>query len=302
MIKNFDELLQKLKKNPEKKTVVIAAAQTESAIEAAVMAKKEELANSLLVGDKTVIEKIITEKFPEFQGVFEIEDTGTDMAKACAKAVEAIHQRKAQIILKGKADTALLLKAVLDKEKGLSTGEVMSDVLAYETEEKLILMSDGGIVLYPDLKEKISIVKNAVKVAHSLDNPNPKVALLAAVEVVNPKMQCTLDAAMITKMNHRKQITGCTIDGPLAFDNAINMEAAQIKGIESPVAGQADVLIVPNIEAGNIFGKSLTYCAKYRVAHVVMGTKAPILIASRADNAETKMLCMAMGIAAADFS
>lgn len=302
MIKNFDQLLEKLRNQKEKKTVVIAAAQTESAIEAAVMAKKENLANSLLVGDKEVIEQIITEKFPEFSGQFEIEDTGKDMQKACIKAVETIHQNRAQIILKGKADTALLLKAVLDKEKGLGTGEVMSDVLAYETPEKLILMSDGGIVLYPDLKEKISIVKNAVKVAHSLDNPNPKVALLAAVEVVNPKMQCTLDAAMITKMNHRKQITGCIVDGPLAFDNAIDMEAAKIKGIESPVAGQADVLIVPNIEAGNIFGKSLTYCAKYRVAHVVMGTKAPILIASRADNAETKMLCMAMGIAAADFS
>jgi len=298
MIKNFDELLERLRKNPEKKTVVIAAAQTESAIEAAVMAKKEGLADSLLVGDKAEIEKIISEKFAEFKNAFKIEDTGADMAKACARAVECIHEKKGQIILKGKADTALLLKAVLDKEKGLSTGEVMSDVLAYETEDRLILMSDGGIVLYPDLKEKISLINNAVKVAHALENPNPKVALLCAVEVVNPKMQCTLDAAMITQMNRRKQITGCVIDGPLAFDNAIDFEAAKIKGIESPVAGQADVLIMPNIEAGNVFGKSLTYYANYRVAHVVMGTKAPILIASRADNAETKMLCMALGIIA----
>ena len=302
MIKNFDQLLEKLRSREDKKTVVIAAAQTGSAIEAAVMAKKEGLANSLLIGDKAEIEKIISEKFPGFKDVFEIEDTGTDMQKACAKAVEAVHQNKAQIILKGKADTAMLLKAVLDKDKGLGTGEVMSDVLAYETEDRLFLMSDGGIVLYPELKEKISIVKNAVKVAHALDNPNPKVAMLAAVEVVNPKMQCTVDAAIISKMNQRKQITGCEIDGPLALDNAINLDAAKIKGIESNVAGQADILIVPNIEAGNIFGKSLTYCSKFRVAHVVMGTKAPILIASRADDAETKMLCMAMGIAAADHS
>ena len=300
MIKNFDQLVEKLRKQTEKKTVVIAAAQTESAIEAAVMAKKEGLANSLLIGEKPLIEKIIADNFPEYVDVFEIQDTGSDMAKACAKAVEAIHEKKAHIILKGKADTALLLKAVLDKEKGLGTGEVMSDVLAYETEERLILMSDGGIVMYPDLKEKISIVKNAVKVAHALENRNPKVALLASVEVVNPKMECTLDAAIITKMNQRNQITECTIDGPLAFDNAIDIEAAKIKGIESPVAGHADILIFPNIEAGNIFAKSLTYYAKYRVAHVVIGTKAPILIASRADTAETKMLCMAMGIVAAE--
>ncbi|MCL2063092.1 MAG: bifunctional enoyl-CoA hydratase/phosphate acetyltransferase [Candidatus Cloacimonetes bacterium] len=298
MLKNFDQLLKKLRNQTEKKTVVIAAAQTESAIEAAVMAKKEGLANSLLVGDKAVIEKILSEHFSDYAKSFEIDDTGSDMAKACSRAVETIHEKKAHIILKGKADTALMLKAVLDKEKGLGTGEVMSDVFAYETPDRLVLMSDGGIVMYPDLKEKISIVKNAVKVAHSLDCQIPKVALLASVEVVNPKMDCTLDAAIICKMNQRNQITGCIIDGPLAFDNAIDLDAAKIKGIDSPVAGKADILIVPNIEAGNIFAKSLTYYAKYRVAHVVMGTKAPILIASRADNAETKMLCMAMGIAA----
>ena len=296
MLKNFNELLSNLKNRPEKKTIAIAAAQTESAIEAAVMAKKEGLANSLLIGDKKVIEKILNEFFPDFVKDFEIEDTGADLVKSCVRAVEVIHEKKADVILKGKADSAILLKAVLDKEKGLGTGEVMSDVLAFETEDRLVLMTDGGIVPYPDLKEKISIIKNAVKMAHALDMPNPKVALLAAVEVVNPKMQCTVDAAIIAKMNQRNQITGCIIDGPLALDNAIDIEAARIKGIDSPVAGQADILVFPNIEAGNIFAKSLTYYAKYRVAHVVMGTKAPILIPSRADTAEIKMLCMAMGI------
>ncbi len=126
--------------------------------------------------------------------------------------------------------------------------------------------------------------------------PNPKVALLSAVEAVNPKMPSTIDAALIARMNERKQITGCIVEGPLAFDNAIDIEAAKIKGITSPVGGQADILIVPNIEAGNIFGKTLTYYCHYRVAHVVMGTKVPILIPSRADDGETKMLCMAMGL------
>jgi phosphate butyryltransferase len=296
MIKNFDQLLEKVRLQTTRKKVVIASAQTESAIEAGVLALQENLADSILVGDKATIQQILNEKFPEFATAFEIEDTGSDLNRACTRSVEMIHEGRGHLILKGKADTALLMKAVLDKEKGLSTGEVMSDVLAFETPEKLVLLTDGGIVLYPDLKEKISLVKNAVKVAHSLDNPNPKVALLCAVEVVNPKMQCTIDAAIITKMNQRNQITGCVIDGPLAIDNAIDLEAVKIKGIESPVNGDADIFIMPNIESGNILAKGLTYYAKFRVAHVVMGTKAPILIASRADTAETKMLCMAMGI------
>ncbi|HOE90503.1 MAG TPA: phosphate acyltransferase [Candidatus Cloacimonadota bacterium] len=300
MIKNFDEMLSKVKQNENKKTVVIAAAQVDSAIEAAVLAKKENLADSILVGDKPAIEDIIKRQFPEFTSAFQIVDTGKDLNKACAQSVQLIRENAGHIILKGAADTALILKAALDKENGLRTGEVISDVLAYETPERIVLMTDGGINLYPNLDEKISIVKNAVKVAHAMGNPLPKVALLAAVEVVNPKMQCTLDASIIAKMNQRNQIAQCIIDGPLAFDNAINMEAAKMKKIDSPVAGQADILIVPNIEAGNIFGKCLTYYCNWRVAHVVMGTKAPILIASRADTAEVKMLCMAMGAISAN--
>ena len=296
MLKNFDEMVEKVKKNTIKKRVIVASAQTETAIEAAVLTLEGNLADSLLIGDQKVIEEIIKEKFPKYQGKFEIEDTGADLNKACVRSVECVHQGRGDLILKGKADTALLLKASLDKEKGLSTGEVISDVLAFETQERLVMLTDGGIIPYPDLKEKISIIKNAVKVAHAFENPNPRVALLAAVESVNPKMQCTIDAAIISKMNQRNQITGCQIDGPLALDNAIDIEAAKIKGIASQVAGQADILVMPNIEAGNILAKSLTYYAKYRVAHVVVGTQAPILIASRADTAETKMLCIVMGI------
>lgn len=295
MLKNFNEMLNKVKSQETKKTVIVAAAQTDSAIEAAILAHDENLAQSILVGDKVAIEDIINTQFPKYAGVFQIQDTGKDLSKACSVSVGLIRENAGHIILKGKADTALILKAALDKENGLRTGEIISDVLAYETPERILLMTDGGINLYPDLNEKISIIKNAVKVAHSFDNPNPKVALLAAVEVVNPKMPCTMDASVISKMNQRKQIANCIIDGPLAFDNAINMEAAKMKGIESPVAGQADILVVPNIEAGNIYGKMLTYYCQWRVAHVVIGTKAPILIASRADNGETKMLCMAMG-------
>ena len=298
MIKNFDELLTTLKEM-KNKTVIVAAAHTPSAIEAAVMAKRDNLADSLLIGDKNYIDSFLEDKYPDFSNSFEMIDTEQDLQLAAVKSVEAIHQKKGDLILKGKCATAVLLKAVLDKTNGLRTGNNLSDVLAYEHPERLVLMSDGGINLYPTLQEKISIVQNAVQVGHKLQNDNPKVALLAAVEVVNPKMPTTLDDATICKMNQRGQIKGCRIDGPLAFDNAVSKAAAKAKGIQSEVAGDADILIVPNIESGNIFGKSLTYYCNYRVAHVVMGAKVPILIASRADTAETKMLSIALGIMSA---
>ncbi|HHV37319.1 MAG TPA: bifunctional enoyl-CoA hydratase/phosphate acetyltransferase [Candidatus Cloacimonetes bacterium] len=296
MIKNFDELLTKLKA-AKRGTAVIAAAQTPSVLDAAILAKDQTLAESILVGDKKEILELLDEMAPHHKDSFEIIDTGQDLVLAAKTAVALAREGKADLILKGKTETSTLLRAVLDRETGLRTSEVISDVLAYEHPDGLKLMTDGGINLLPDLSEKISIIKNAVQVAHSLGNPNPKVALLSAVEAVNPKMQSTIDAALIAKMNERGQIKGCTIEGPLAFDNAVDIAAAKLKNLHSPVAGVADIMIVPNIEAGNIYGKMLTYYCKYKVAHVVMGTKVPILIPSRADDGETKMLCMALGLA-----
>lgn len=296
MIKNFDELLTKLKA-AKRGTAVIAAAQTPSVLDAAILAKDQTLAESILVGDKKEILELLDKMAPHHKDSFEIIDTGQDLVLAAKTAVALAREGKADLILKGKTETSTLLRAVLDRETGLRTSEVISDVLAYEHPDGLKLMTDGGINLLPDLSEKISIIKNAVQVAHSLGNPNPKVALLSAVEAVNPKMQSTIDAALIAKMNERGQIKGCTIEGPLAFDNAVDIAAAKLKNLHSPVAGVADIMIVPNIEAGNIYGKMLTYYCKYKVAHVVMGTKVPILIPSRADDGETKMLCMALGLA-----
>lgn len=296
MVKNFEEMLEMVKSG-DKKTVVIAAAHTPSAVDAAIMAKKEELSESLLVGDKEWLTNYLAGK--DMSGKFEIIDTGADLKLAAMESVKAVKAGKGHLILKGKCDTGMLLKAVLNKENGLRTGNVMSDVLAYETGERVVLMGDGGFVPLPDMNEKISIVKNCVQVAHKLGNENPKVALLAHSEKVNPKLPSTVDAATISKMAQRGQIKGCRIDGPLAFDNAINMDAVKLKGIKSEVAGDADILVVPNIEAGNLFGKTLTYYCNYRVAHVVMGAKVPILIASRADTAETKFHTMALGILSA---
>lgn len=296
MYKNFDEMVTAVKAS-RRGTVIIAAAQTESVLDAAILAKQENLADCLLVGDKPQILALLQKMAPEHLNSFEIVDIGSDLVKAAKVSVQLAREGKGDIILKGKTDSSHLLRAVLDKENGLRVSEVISDVLAYEHPSGLKLLSDGGVNLSPNLNEKVAIVKNAVQVAHRLGSPEPKVALLTAVETVNPKMPSTLDAALISVMNARKQITGCIVEGPLAFDNAVDIEAARIKGIESPVAGLAEVFIVPNIEAGNIFGKMLSYYCGYRVAHVVVGTKAPILIPSRADRGELKMLCMAMALA-----
>jgi phosphate butyryltransferase len=294
-MRDFNEMLD-IVRTKERKKAIIAAAQTESVLDAAILAYREGIADSILVGNATLIKEMLMNMAADLVDKFEIIDCGSDLVKAAQISVELAKADRGQIILKGKTDTAILLKAVLDKEKGLRISEVISDVLAYEHPDGIKLMSDGGINILPELNEKIAIIRNAVQVAHALGMPNPKVALLSAVETVNPKMPSTVDASLISIMNSRGQITGCQIEGPLAFDNAIDIEAAKTKGIVSPVAGKADILIVPNIEAGNIFGKTLTYYCHYRVAHVVMGTKVPILIPSRADDGETKMLCMAMGL------
>lgn len=296
MFRNFDEMKDYVKQG-RRGRVVIAAAQTDSVLDAAILAAQEDLADCILVGDAGAIRKLLETMAPDKVSAFEIIDTGADLVKAARTSVALVKEGRGDIILKGKTDTSVLLKAVLDKENGLRVSEVISDVLAYEHPDGIRMVSDGGINIAPELNEKIAIVRNSVQVAHAMGIPNPKVALLSAVETVNPKMPSTLDAAIISRMNKRGQIAGCSIEGPLAFDNAVDIEAARIKGIVSDVAGQADILIVPNIEAGNIFGKTLTYYCHYRVAHVVMGTRAPILIPSRADDGETKMLCMVMGLA-----
>ncbi len=295
MFKNFNEMVANVKAK-RRGTVIIAAAQTESVLQAAILAQEENLADCLLVGDKSLILSMLEQLDPGHCYRFEIVDVGSDLVKAAEMSVQLAKEGKGDIILKGKTDSGLLLHSVLDKEKGLRISPVISDVLAYEHPEGLKLLSDGGVNIAPNLEEKIAIVKNAVEVAHYMGSSQPKVALLAAVETVHPKMQAAIDAAVISQMNKRNQITGCIVEGPLAFDNAVSLEAAKIKGIESPVAGNADIFIVPNIEAGNIFGKLLTYYCGYRVAHVIVGTKAPILIPSRADSGELKMLCMAMAL------
>jgi phosphate butyryltransferase len=208
--------------------------------------------------------------------------------------------------MKGSVDTATLMRAVFDETSGLRTGHLLSDVFITEVpfrkENRFLMITDGGLTPAPGLKEKIALINNAVTVAHALGNPLPRVAVLSATEQVSSNLPSTIDAAILSKMNERGQITGCLVDGPLALDNAVSMEAAREKKIESKVAGAADILLAPSIETANALAKSTTYFAGWRLAHVIVGGTVPILIPSRADKADARLLSMALGMVVCDAS
>ena len=295
MIKNFKGLFDNLKTKGRRKIIVAGGEDIES-LKALKDCYDYGFGEGILVGDRAEIEKCIS-SLGEDNYIKEIIEAKDDAEKA-RKAVEKV--KEGGTLLKGKIKTATLLKAVLNKEWGLRTNKIISDVFVFEDrreeEPKLVLMSDGGVNIRPDVNTLIAIINNAVEVAHKLAIEIPKVALLAAVETINPDMEETIKAGVISKMNQRKQITGCIIDGPLALDNAVSEFAAQKKGITSPVAGRADILILPDIAAGNIFGKALTYYANYQVGHTLVGTKVPVVIPSRADKSEVKFNCIALSI------
>jgi len=202
--------------------------------------------------------------------------------------------------MKGQLHTDHFLRAMLNKEVGLRSGKVISHVYFHQVEgyNRIFFIADAAFNTYPDLKSKADILQNTVNFARALGVEVPKVACLAAVEVVNPDMPCTLDASALVQMCARGQIKNCVVDGPLALDNAINEEAAKIKKITSPVAGNADVLIVPNIDAGNMLAKAIVYFSKNETAGIIVGAKAPIVLTSRADSPRAKMLSIAAAVMA----
>jgi len=194
--------------------------------------------------------------------------------------------------------TARLLKTVLDKEIGLRTDRMLSHVYTLEIKNcnRLLTMTDGAMSISPDLKQKSQIIQNAIYYAHSMGIVKPKVAVVAALELVNPDMPATIDAACLAKMCERGQIIGGIVDGPLGFDNAISKEAAKHKGVESPVSGEVDIILVPNIESGNIFAKGLVYLANAVPAGLLLGAKAPVVLVSRSDTAQSKLYSIALGV------
>ncbi|MEG0308326.1 MAG: phosphate butyryltransferase [Clostridium sp.] len=293
MIKTFDEVILKVKSQPMKK-VAVAVAQDEPVLEAIRDAKKNGIADAILVGDKEKILSIATKLNMNIED-YEIIDE-KDPNKAAIETVKLVSSGKADMMMKGLVDTATFLRAVLNKEVGLRTGNQMSHIAVFEVPgyDRLLFVTDAAFNMYPELKEKVDIIKNAVQVAHALEIEVPKVAPICAVEVVNPSMPATLDAANLCKMNERGQIKGCIIDGPLALDNALSKEAAAHKNISGPVAGMADILLMANIEAGNAVYKCLTYTTESKNGGLLMGAAAPVIVTSRADSPQTKMNSIAL--------
>ena len=221
---------------------------------------------------------------------------------AASKAVELARAGEVAAVMKGSLHTDELLSAIVPSATGLRTSRRMSHVFVMDvpTYPRILLISDAAINIYPKLEEKVDIVQNAIDLAHVLGIAEPKVAILSAIETVNPKIASTVEAAALCKMADRGQITGGILDGPLAFDNAINMEAARTKGIKSPVAGRADILIVPDLESGNMLAKQLSYLAGAESAGIVMGTRVPIVLTSRADSVRTRLASVAVMVMVAD--
>lgn len=295
MIKNLQDMLTKLKGN-DRVILSVAAAEDKEVLIAIKDAVEKEIIKPILVGQADKIKAISKEIGFSLEG---IEIINAESIEESAKiAVELVSSKKADFVMKGLLDTAVLLKSVLNKDYGLRTDSLLSHVMIYELESyhKLLLLTDGGMNISPDYDQKEKIVKNSIQAAKSLGMETVKVACLAAKEKVNPKMQATVDADLLQKAcKDGKFGENVLVEGPLAFDLAVSKEASEIKGFKSEVSGDADILVVPTIEVGNGIGKSFTYMAKSKSAGIIMGAKAPIVLVSRADSHESKLYSIAYG-------
>ncbi len=303
MIKNFDELIKKAQSKVTKK-LVVAAAEDDVVISAVKMASELDLVEPVLVGDEARIKEIYKEMGinPSWKIINE-----PNKAKASAKAVTEVAAGNGEILMKGLVGTPILLKAVLNKEAGLRKSKVLSHVgvIGTKTYPKLIIMTDGGMVPAPDLNQKVEILKNAIRVARGFEINPVRAAIVSSLETVSDAVPSTIDAAALAKMGDRKQFgKDVIVDGPLALDNAISKHAAEHKGIVSEVAGQPDILVMPSVEAGNIFYKTLVYLGncEAETAGVVLGAKVPVIVPSRTDTAESKMNAIAASVLIAEIT
>ncbi|MDK2880567.1 MAG: phosphate butyryltransferase [Clostridia bacterium] len=272
----------------------VAAADDRDVLQAVKMGVEAGLVTPVLVGDERKIRDIaaaIGFSLDEAEIVHQ-----PDPQLAALEAVKVISDGGADILLKGMVNSSDFMRAVLHPDCGLRTGRILSHLAVFEVPgfDRLLFNTDGGVNINPDLNQKIEILKNAVEFMHALGWEKPRVAVITANEAINPKMESTLDAAILTKMAESGQIRGAVVDGPLALDVAISPEAAEHKGIKSPVAGRADLLLTPTIEVGNVFGKSLIYLAKAVMAGVVLGARVPVVLTSRASRPEEKLYSLAM--------
>jgi phosphate butyryltransferase len=289
MYKSFQEIEEYVLSNNVKKTIALAGAHDYDALSAVIYARRKGVVDAILVGREAEIKKLLVDlgEQPDAYEIINVEADAEIANTACCLVAEG----KADIPMKGIIHTSAFMRGILNKSFGFVPDKALishATVFEYTDEQRLMLLTDCVINIAPDYNDKVKIVNNAVKLAHSLGNPCPKVAVVAPVEVINPVMQSTIDAAMLSKAAQRGQIKGCQIDGPLGLDNAVSLEAARHKGIESDVAGVADILLMPDIAAGNIFTKSLTYFAKFPTAGAVIGTNVPVVMTSRTDKPQDK--------------
>ncbi len=295
MIANFEDLLSYARTRGPK-TIAVACAQDDDVLKAVEAARKQKIAEAILVGDAAKIKEkaqLVDVDLNNYQ-VIDI----ADLAEASLKAVELVSSGKAHMVMKGLVDTSIILKAVLNKSVGLLSGNVLSHVALFDVPKyhKLLLITDAAMNIAPSLKTKKQIIENALVVTRALDIAEPKVGVLCAKEKVNPKMPATVDAAALVEMNQSGALSGCLVGGPFALDNAISKEAAKLKGIDHPAAGDCDVLLCPDIEAGNIFYKSLSILSDSRNAGTIVGAKAPVVLTSRADSDDVKLNSIALAV------
>lgn len=284
----LEKLIARVKGLPPVPVAVVYPCDKES-LRGPVQAAEAGVIAPILVGPEAKIRAVAAE-FGVNLGNLRIAEAADDMA-ACAEAIRLVHAGEAEALMKGSLHTDHLMGAVVSRANNLRTSNRVSHVFVMDvpTYPKPMLITDAAVNIEPTLEDKVSITQNAIYLAHALGIAEPKVAILAAVETVNPKMQSTLEAAALCKMADRGQIKGGVLDGPLAFDNAVSEEAARIKGIKSPVAGQADIFVVPGLESGNMLFKQLEYLSHALTAGVVLGAKVPVILTSRADTAETRV-------------
>jgi phosphate butyryltransferase len=297
VLKNLNDL-KRIVEGRTRKKLVLAAAQDQHSLGAVVKARLENIIEPILIGDKDGILKICDQNNYDITGIQIIHEANVELS--VEKAVRMVSSLQADILMKGMIGSSTLLKCVLNKDWGLRTGHLLSHFALFEVEtyHKVIAVTDVAMNISPNLKDKIAIVNNAVACLNRLGYSMPKVAVLGAVEMVNENMEATLHAALLSKMNQRDQIKNCIIDGPLAFDNAISLESAQHKGIRSEIAGDTDLLLMPDIEVGNVLYKSLVFFAKAKVASIILGALAPIVLTSRSDSEQAKFDSILLSAAA----
>ena len=299
MLRDFNELVQIVSGKPDKKRIALACAHDEHSLDAVYEAYKAGLVSPVLVGIETEILALMDKYGFDFEGNAKIYDTADDI-EAAKLSVELIRESKADFLMKGKMQTADLLKQVVNKETGLQTGKIMSHVALFQlpSYHKLIIVSDGGMLLAPDVNQKVDIINNAVDTLRNIGYEEPKVAVLCGAEKLNPKAPESVDAAELKDRNMRGEIADCIVEGPISYDISISKEIAELKGFDSPVAGDADILVVPNMATGNILGKSWTINADAIMAGIIVGAKVPIVLTSRGASAEEKLYSIVLAAAA----